>query len=337
MSLNVSDPAINEAYEDVRDDKTETNWVFFDFADGRPDRLQVAGSGNGGLNEFVSQLKPEVAGWGYVRMNLSNDEYSQRIKFVLIPWCGEKVGIMRKAKLSIQIADVKNILRNFHIEVPANHTQELSEDEILTRLRRAGGANYDRQTKPNLEFKESVQEFLNSIKETTTAIKYGCHISMTGFFYLEQDQDQELKFLLDNILRNFKISVKVPPLVNLNPLLVKKQDHLLLQVTNTDDYKNAISSLAEKCKEIVTLRLKRMDHISLAYWDEPNATPKQQMQWKVSMDQGIFDKIKQEADIYFQQVDSPVHWDVVLYERVSKGLLVGQAHIFKELDRWQTH
>ncbi|KAI8095513.1 hypothetical protein BDF21DRAFT_353197 [Thamnidium elegans] len=146
MSLNVSDPAINEAYEDVRDDKTETNWVFFDFADGRPDRLQVAGSGNGGLNEFVSQLKPEVAGWGYVRMNLSNDEYSQRIKFVLIPWCGEKVGIMRKAKLSIQIADVKNILRNFHIEVPANHTQELSEDEILTRLRRAGGANYDRQT-----------------------------------------------------------------------------------------------------------------------------------------------------------------------------------------------
>ncbi|GAA5808391.1 hypothetical protein MFLAVUS_001782 [Mucor flavus] len=146
MSLNVSDPAINETYEDVRDDKTETNWAFFDFADGRPDRLQVAGSGSGGLSEFVDQLKPELAGWGYIRMNLSNDEYSQRIKFVLVPWCGEKVGIMRKAKLSIQIADVKNVLRNFHIEVPANHTQELSEDEILTRLRRAGGANYDRQT-----------------------------------------------------------------------------------------------------------------------------------------------------------------------------------------------
>lgn len=74
MSLNVSDPALVEAYEDVRDDKTETNWAFFDFADGKPDRLQVAGSGNGGLSEFVAQLKPEVAGWGYVRMNMSNDE-----------------------------------------------------------------------------------------------------------------------------------------------------------------------------------------------------------------------------------------------------------------------
>ncbi|KAI7883505.1 actin depolymerizing protein [Lichtheimia hyalospora FSU 10163] len=145
MSLNVTDPAIAEAYEDVRDDKSCTNWAFFDFADGKPDRLKVAGTGSGGLSEFVEQLKPEIAGWGYVRMNMSNDEYSQRVKFVLVPWCGESVGIMRKARLSIQIADVKNILRNFHIEVPASNTNELEENDIMTRLRRAGGANYDRQ------------------------------------------------------------------------------------------------------------------------------------------------------------------------------------------------
>lgn len=72
--------------------------------------------------------------------------YSQRVKFVLIPWCGESVGIMRKAKLGVQMADVKNVIRNFHIEVPANHVQDLSENEIMTRLRRAGGANYDRQS-----------------------------------------------------------------------------------------------------------------------------------------------------------------------------------------------
>ncbi|KAI8984463.1 hypothetical protein BDF20DRAFT_860138 [Mycotypha africana] len=147
MSLNVSDPALIKAYEDVRSDKTETNWAFFDFADGKPDRLQVAGTGTGGLSEFTAQLKPEVAGWGYVRMNMSNDEYSQRVKFVFIPWCGDKVGIMRKAKLSIQIADVKkDIVRNYHIEVPASSKQDLNENDIMTKLRRAGGANYDRQS-----------------------------------------------------------------------------------------------------------------------------------------------------------------------------------------------
>jgi hypothetical protein len=79
-------------------------------------------------------------------LNGRKKRYSQRVKFVLVPWCGDKVGIMRKAKLSIQIADVKNVLRNFHIEVPASHAQDLSENEVMTKLRRAGGANYDRQS-----------------------------------------------------------------------------------------------------------------------------------------------------------------------------------------------
>ncbi|KAI8074978.1 hypothetical protein BC940DRAFT_287118 [Gongronella butleri] len=145
MSLIV-DQSISEQYEVVRDDKSETNWAFFDFADGKPDRLKVSGSGSGGLEEFVEHLKPEVAGWGYVRMNMSNDEYSQRVKFVLVPWCGDKVGVMRRAKLSIQISDVKNVIRNFHIEMPASHAAELNEQDIMAKLRRAGGANYDGQS-----------------------------------------------------------------------------------------------------------------------------------------------------------------------------------------------
>ncbi|ORX55172.1 actin depolymerizing protein [Hesseltinella vesiculosa] len=145
MSL-IIEPSIAEQYEVIRDDKSETNWAFFDFANGKPDRLQVSGTGSGGLSEFIAHLSPEVAGWGYVRMNMSNDEYSQRVKFVLVPWCGESVGVMRRAKLSIQIADVKNVIRSFHIEVPASQVSELSEQEIMTKLRRAGGANYDRQS-----------------------------------------------------------------------------------------------------------------------------------------------------------------------------------------------
>lgn len=83
-------------------------------------------------------------GW-YYWSGTAAARYSQRVKFVLVPWCGESVGVMRKAKLGVQIADVKNILRNFHIEVPASTTHDLEENDIMTRLRRAGGANYDRQ------------------------------------------------------------------------------------------------------------------------------------------------------------------------------------------------
>lgn len=190
---------------------------------------------------------------------------------------------------------------------------------------------------PNIEFKNKVEEFLKNIKEITTAIKYGCHVSMTGFFHVKQST--EFKEILDRVLNDYKFTDNVPQ-VDLKPLLVKKENvpiHLLLPVTFTDDYKRVMSILAEKCKEMVTLRLKRIDHISLAYWDEPNATLTQKSHWQTLVDQGIFDKIKQDADIYFQQVDSPNHWDVVLYERVLKGDLVGQVHEFKELGRWSRH
>jgi len=53
---------------------------------------------------------------------------------------------MRRAKLSIQISDVKNVIRSFHIEMPASQAAELSEQDIMAKLRRAGGANYDGQS-----------------------------------------------------------------------------------------------------------------------------------------------------------------------------------------------
>lgn len=39
---------------------------------------------------------------GYLRrVPLSNDEYSQRVKFILISWCGPSAGVKLKAKLSV--------------------------------------------------------------------------------------------------------------------------------------------------------------------------------------------------------------------------------------------
>ncbi|RUS18046.1 hypothetical protein BC937DRAFT_89195 [Endogone sp. FLAS-F59071] len=189
------DPAIAEAYEDVRDGKssrdagllrccaaelhsqtqdgnelvrvpapnihfsvleptfprTDTRSIcphraFFDFAAGKSDPLRLAATGSGGLAEFVRVLGEDVAGWGYVRVPMSNDEYSQRVKFILISWCGPSVGVKLKAKLSTQIADVKNVLKSYHIEIPASHVEDLDEADVLIKLKKAGGANYDRQT-----------------------------------------------------------------------------------------------------------------------------------------------------------------------------------------------
>lgn len=49
---------------------------------------------------------------------------------------------MRKAKISVHASDVKNVLRTFSVEWPANTLADVNEDAIVTRLRSVGGASY---------------------------------------------------------------------------------------------------------------------------------------------------------------------------------------------------
>jgi hypothetical protein len=103
-------------------------------------------SGEGGLDEFKTHLADDQAAYGFLRMTVGNDELSKRSKFVFIIWCGPQVKVMRKAKLSVHIASVKAVLKNFAVELAATAKNEVSEKELTLLLKKAMGANYDRQT-----------------------------------------------------------------------------------------------------------------------------------------------------------------------------------------------
>ncbi len=140
------DTLISDAYEDVRNDKTETNWITVDYVDDKTDALKVSGKGTGGLSELKAKLKPENATFAFLRVTVGNDELSKRAKFVLISWCGSQVKVMRRAKLSVHIADVKHVIKNFAVEIAASSLDELDENELSLLVKKAMGANYDRQT-----------------------------------------------------------------------------------------------------------------------------------------------------------------------------------------------
>ncbi|KAI8054267.1 hypothetical protein BDF22DRAFT_678118 [Syncephalis plumigaleata] len=137
--------AITEAYELVRSDSSDIDWLLLEYEGARSDSLKVANTGTGGLAELKTYLKHDMAGYAYVRMPFSNDELSLRTKFVVICWCGEGVGVMRKAKMSIHYSDVSEIIKHMAIKRDASTLSELNEDDINQELRKAAGANYDRQ------------------------------------------------------------------------------------------------------------------------------------------------------------------------------------------------
>jgi len=140
---DLSSSDIEQAYLDVRDDNKPLNWLLLTYASAKSDVLNLTATGEGGLDELKENLREDDCAFAYARVEYSNDKESKRVKFVLIKWIGEYTKVMRKAKISVHAADVKNSLRAYSIEVDACDLDGVNEDVIVGRLRKAGGASYD--------------------------------------------------------------------------------------------------------------------------------------------------------------------------------------------------
>ncbi|KAJ3932387.1 MAG: actin depolymerizing protein [Lentinula lateritia] len=152
----LSDPQITEAYQDVRSDKTDTNWLLIDYESDRSDTLKLTQTGTGGLAELREVLDDSRASFAYVRVQYSNDKESVREKYLSIrlPHTSSlciafQTGstsvslISATPQISVHAADVKAVLRVYSFEVAAQEKDDINEDPIVLRLRKAGGASYD--------------------------------------------------------------------------------------------------------------------------------------------------------------------------------------------------
>ncbi|RFU29570.1 hypothetical protein B7463_g6789, partial [Scytalidium lignicola] len=136
-------PDILAAYDAVRSDKDEINWLLISYAGPTGNALKLTSTGTGGLAELTEKLDPNEAQYGYVRIEYANDTESTRVKFVLVIWIGEGTKVMRKARVSIESGEVKKVLAHHSIQVDARDKGDLEEAEIVKRLRKAGGADYN--------------------------------------------------------------------------------------------------------------------------------------------------------------------------------------------------
>ncbi|KZZ91725.1 ADF-like domain-containing protein [Moelleriella libera RCEF 2490] len=136
-------PEISQAYEAVRSDKDETNWLLISYAEATGNKLTLSKTGTGGISELAEALDDSQVQYGYVRVEYANDKESTRVKFALIVWIGENTKVMRKARVSVESGEVKRILSHHSIALTAGDRSELEEKEVVTRLRKAGGADYN--------------------------------------------------------------------------------------------------------------------------------------------------------------------------------------------------
>jgi hypothetical protein len=136
-------PDILAAYEAVRSDKDDTNWLIISNASPSASELTLSKKGAGGLAELAAALDDSDVQYAYARVEYANDAESKRVKFVLIVWIGSGTKVMRKARAGIDLGAVKKVLVHHSIEVDASEPRDIDEAEIVQRLRKAGGADYN--------------------------------------------------------------------------------------------------------------------------------------------------------------------------------------------------
>ena len=138
-----SAPEIREAYEAVRNDNDETNWCLITYEEGSNNKKWcLAGRGTGGLEELRSHITDNFIGFGYLRV-IAGDDMSKRPKFVFIKYLSKGLKMTIKALLNVHRGDVEKIFNQCNVSIEADSLDELTEEEILDRVKRAGGANYD--------------------------------------------------------------------------------------------------------------------------------------------------------------------------------------------------
>ncbi|KNC74917.1 hypothetical protein SARC_12547 [Sphaeroforma arctica JP610] len=138
MSILENQDTITEAYEDVRNDNSDTEWLFLAYNDANKVYLESKGTG---YDNLLAKFTDDIRAYAFVRVE-TGDELSKRAKFALITWIGDNVGALKKAKVSVQKSEVKAVIKSVAAEVLANDKGDVAYKVLDDLVRKAGGANY---------------------------------------------------------------------------------------------------------------------------------------------------------------------------------------------------
>ncbi|XP_065103702.1 drebrin-like b isoform X5 [Paramisgurnus dabryanus] len=188
MSVNLSKngPALTAAYNEVVDEKSDTNWVLFTY-EGNTNDIRLAEKGDGGLEEMVEELNSGKVMYGFCRVQ---DPNSGLPKYALINWTGEGVKDARKGQCANHVSTMANFLKGAHVTINARAEEDVEPEVIMQKVAKASGANYSFH-KESSRFKDSgPQGPVGSVYQKTNAMS---EIKKTNKdnFWAQAEKDEE--------------------------------------------------------------------------------------------------------------------------------------------------
>ena len=126
---DVSDPAIKEAYDEIRAEKN-TNWVFVRPSDGNPNKWILHAKGEDGVDGLRNSLDESILGYGYLRVK----DAAGRTKFIFLQYVGPNAKRTLSIRMNMQKADVQNVLSGQHAFYETTELDQLNEENVMAKI-----------------------------------------------------------------------------------------------------------------------------------------------------------------------------------------------------------
>eukprot|EP01096_Ripella_sp_DP13-Kostka_P016558 TRINITY_DN810_c1_g1_i1.p1 TRINITY_DN810_c1_g1~~TRINITY_DN810_c1_g1_i1.p1 ORF type:complete len:363 (-),score=175.23 TRINITY_DN810_c1_g1_i1:73-1161(-) len=129
----------NAVLADVRNDNTETDWALWAYQEPSANILELRGSGTGGLEELKQHLTPPDRMYGFFRVVDVIDNHPT-VKFVFFAWAGEKVSVVKKARMTTHKGSITEFIGQTHLSIDASDFDDIALDKIMSRVGDASGS-----------------------------------------------------------------------------------------------------------------------------------------------------------------------------------------------------
>ncbi|XP_042176518.1 drebrin-like b isoform X4 [Oncorhynchus tshawytscha] len=188
MAVNLSKNgiALTNAYKEVVDEKSNTNWALYTY-EGNTNDIRLAEKGDGGLEELVEELSSGKIMYAFCRVQ---DPNSGLCKYVLINWTGEGVKDARKGLCANHVSSMANFLKGAHVTINARAEEDVEPEAIMQKVGKASGANYSFHKESNKFRDAGPQGPVGSVYQKTNAMS---EIKRTNKdnFWAQAEKDEE--------------------------------------------------------------------------------------------------------------------------------------------------
>lgn len=136
IDFSVNGKAMQAAWKDVTNEKSETNWAIFGYQ-GQTNVLTLVDTGEDGIEELRDVFNPNKIMYAFCKVE---DPKTSLTKYVLFNWQGESAPGTRKGACAMHLPDVARFLAGSHLTISLRNEDEVEEDQILEKVSKTSSA-----------------------------------------------------------------------------------------------------------------------------------------------------------------------------------------------------